>query len=209
MKSFMAMYFCMIAFVVSAQQTDQDPTESDSVMIEKKKPFTKEIAGFFDHSIEWSPERNGTGISSQMGFGFFYEGVTAGFFLSEGVGKTSDDPFFPKDYHLPYRHTGGFIGKSLHRGKRLQVYSRLNVSYGDIVWEDKETKQARFEDRFYIIKPEAQLSYLPAPFIQLYGAVGYRVTHQLHLTQLDSNDYNGLTFNLGIRLGYFYKPKEE
>ncbi len=210
MKQQLFFVFCLVSFGLSAQQKqDSNQNETDSIFVEKKKPFTKEIAGYFDQNFEYGPEQEGMSFSKQLGLGIFYEGFAAGFFISEGEGKTSTDPFFPRDYNLPYKHTGGFIGKSIHRGEKIQLYARMNVSYGDITWEDKETKKAIFEDRFYIIKPEMQVSYLPISFMQIYGSAGWRFTHQLDLTQLNPNDYHGPTFNIGIRLGYFYAPKEE
>lgn len=200
----------LISFSVSAQSEAENGSQTDSLELKvTKKLFTERFAPYLEFNIEGASERDGYDLSQQIGAGFFYYGFTAGVFYSQGGGKVASHPFFPNDYDLPYKQMGGFVGHSLIRRQKTQMYVRVNVSHADMNWKNKETGSAVFEDRFYFIKPEIQFCYLPTQFIQFFTSLGYRKAEQLKLTAVKSNQYTGPTLNFGMRLGLFYKqPKE-
>lgn len=194
---------------ILAQDKEPVNVEADSVEVEEKKPFAKELAGYIEQSWVRSPYYNGVEILPQVGVGLFYEGFNIGFFVLSSGGQIKDDPFFPEDYYLPFNQTGIFLGKSLYRGQKIQVYTRINVSYGEMLWKNKEDGETIHDDHFSVVKPEIQLSYLPLPFIQIFASTGYKQTYNFGLTQVNPSSYEGLAIDIGIRLGYFYKPKQE
>ncbi|MEP0368274.1 MAG: hypothetical protein ABJN36_15475 [Cyclobacteriaceae bacterium] len=200
----------IVSFSVCAQDEEENEFPTDSLELEMdKKLFTERFAPYLGFNIEGAHERDGYSLSQQISAGVFYQGFTTGVFYSQGGGKVESHPFFPNDYDLPYKQMGGFIGHSLIRHQKIQIYARINLSHADMNWKNKETGSAVFEDRFYFIKPEVQFCYLPTPFVQFFTSLGYRKAHQLKLTEVKSNQYTGLTLNFGMRLGLFYKqPKE-
>lgn len=210
MKACVVIIILLIPFLGLAQDTSSDLLVKDSVLLnQEKKSFGRELAGFLETSWEIGSLPYDSKISHLIGAGILYEGFSAGFFIITNSGKLDDDPFTPRDYNLPFQMTGGFLGKSLYRGEKFQLYSRLNMSQGIITWRDQESNIDVFDDNFLVIKPELQFSFLPIRFIQIFASAGYRKTYKLDLTQVRASDFEGTTFNIGIRLGYFYKPKSK
>ncbi|MEO9477630.1 MAG: hypothetical protein ABJG41_18940 [Cyclobacteriaceae bacterium] len=200
----------MVSFSVCGQKVEEGESQADSLELEAdKKLFTEHFAPYLEFNMEGAPERDGYSASQQIGTGVFYHGFSTGIFYSQGGGKVKYHPFFPNDYDLPYQQIGGFIGHSLIRNQKVQMYARINLSRADMNWKNKETGSAVFEDRYYFIKPDIQFCYLPTPFVQLFASAGYRKAEQLKLTAVKSNQYTGVTLNFGMRLSIFYKqPKE-
>lgn len=196
-------------FCAVAQDDELLLLNEDTIVLENKKSFDKELAGYLALSLEMGPAPAGVNVSQSIGGGVFYEGFNLGLFMMTNNGEIEDDPFTPRDYNLPFRLIGGYFGKSLYRGQSLQVYSTANMSFGKITWRDQETQIDIFDDNFMVLEPEIQLSYLPFRFLQVFSSIGYRKTIDLDLTQVQASDLEGFTLNFGIRVGYFYKPKKE
>ncbi|MFY0598406.1 MAG: hypothetical protein JXR03_01960 [Cyclobacteriaceae bacterium] len=205
MRSLFFVLLVTMFYAIKAQDTLQAVTD-----VEKKKAiFGKELAGYIEYGWELNRENAAFKLSNQVSVGVLFEGFSAGLFFSSSKGELKESPFFPMEFDLPISQSGVFIGKSLYRGDRVQLYSRLNASRGNMKWKAKETGMITFEDRFLVLKPELQISYLPLSFLQLFSSIGYRNFYDLDLTQVKPTDYRGVTFNFGIRLGYFYRPKKE
>jgi hypothetical protein len=204
-------FHCQFAF---GQKTTAIPTDSltaptDSIITIEKPKFSREIAVFVELLSEYAPRYSGNGWSDCVSIGMTYEGFSAGLLYFNNSGAIENQPFFPRQLILPYRQYGGYLSKSILRKGNFRSNLKLNASYGEMIWKNKKDDTNEFLDHFYIIKPELELTYTFLRIIQITASGGYRFINDLNLPEISNTNYQGLTFNTGVRIGFFYKPTEK
>lgn len=187
-------------------QIAQDSLITDSTyLFIQPKIFPYEIALYGDLSYEYAPQYSGYSYSRYLGLGAVFEGWSIGGFYNT-FKDDKNAPFFPRLVHLELQHVGGFVSKSILRSNLVRINTRLNASYGNLIWKNQENKTEEFSDHFYLLKPEIEATLTLFSTVQLVGAVGYRLPIGVELPALPSNTHKGICALVGIRIGYFHKP---
>lgn len=204
-KCLFATGFLLASVLLYAQDTKQDSTGMAQDSLETiQKPVKQIHVGFYleamTESVEGLNKRN---FSQQFGIGVEYHFLSAGIYQNLASGHNSRLLIFPNKFDLIYTYGGTYLSFRILKSRMLESYLRFNYGNGDMVWERSDDKTDFTRDKYYVIKPELQVAFVLIPYVKLFGMVGYRRFVSLDLPSIGNNDLSGITFALGIKVGYF------
>lgn len=206
------MRFCLFIIMTagcllsSAQDTlSRDSTHVATDTLQKPEKPVKEFHGgiYLEAGVESVPGMGKRNFSQQFGVGVMYEFVSIGIYQNLALGKTSRTLVFPNDFDLIYGYGGAYVGFRIVKTRMLSGTIRMNYGRGDMVWERADTKEDFTRDTYHLVKPEIQISVIPVKFVKGFVMVGYRQFYDLKLANIANKDFSGVTFAVGIQVGYF------
>lgn len=185
--------------------TTYEPLQ-DSIITDSTQRFSYERALYGEIGVGYASQYNTCGFSRQVGLGMSFEGWALGILYIQYKSKNADSPFFPRDVRFEYELISGSIARRIILLKNWHASGKINVNYGSANWLNEDSKRIEFSDRFYIFTPEVEIAYSIFPFIQLLGALGYRLPYNMSIPALNPSTLQGMVYSIGIRFGYFHQP---
>ena len=95
-----------------------------------------------------------------------------------------------------------FSGKS----EAVQIARDLDIPVirmGDMVWEDLDTQTDFLRDKFTVVRMAVLVELDKIRYVKPYLMAGYQKMNDLSLALVSNEDFSGLFFGLGVRIGYF------
>ncbi len=195
--------------LLHAQEVTPVPADTTATEPEKVKKIPRHNTGIFiSVSLENGNQYNSRGNLVFFGAGIEYEGFLAGAYTAVFDGNVKELLIFPNEFKLIYAHGGAYLGRRLWKSRFFQTDAVLNWGKGNMLWERTDNFADFQEDRFTTLEAELIFSYKPIMPVQFYASVGYRSFQGLKLTQVEQSDFEGVTINMGFRLGLF-RSKEQ
>lgn len=201
----------LLLFSISARsqaKAEQDTTqvaEQDTV-IAPQKPVKNLATDFFlEARVEGVPGLGKRNFSQHFGIGLNYKRLTLGVYQNLALGSTSRTLIFPNAFDLKYAFGGVYLGLEVVKSGPVTGSVLMNYGHGDMIWERSTTGDDFLRDTFHMIKPEVRIAYQPIRFFRVYALGGYRTFLDLDLNGVEQSDFSGITFALGIQLGYFHE----
>lgn len=182
------------------------PLPEDSIIAESKGLLRHELAIYIEFGSELASQYKGQGLSSYQSLGLSFDGWSIGTSYFRFEDSENRSTFFPRAVNYKYEHLGIYLSRRIIQFGDFDLNGKMNTSVGSIQWVNTDTENTEFSDRFYLIKPEVEIAWTPYPFIQIASGLGYRISNNMDLPDMDNSTLQGATFNLAIRLGYFHKP---
>ncbi|MEO9870070.1 hypothetical protein [Ekhidna sp.] len=195
--------FTLISSLASAQELDSlalDTLALDTL----EKPLPPYYGGIFFEvkgSLEPStPEKN---ILSGYGVGIQYKKWIIGFNRFDTQGKVEALVIFPNIFELKYRYGGPFIAFSAIETSSLSIIFRAGYYQGDMTWQRKEDEEAFLRDEFTLLKGAIIGEFSRFRYAKPYISIGLQEMKDLDLASVENEDFSGLFFAVGLRIGYF------
>ncbi|MAJ50153.1 MAG: hypothetical protein CMB82_00860 [Flammeovirgaceae bacterium] len=107
---------------------------------------------------------------------------------------------FPNIYRLNAKHGGIILGISIFQSKWINGYLNTAYHWGQMSWEDPLAKEHVFSSKSECIKPEFEIIIYPKFGLQLSIKVGYQQMIELDLPRINSADFSGLFYSLGLKI---------
>lgn len=179
--------------------------ELDTVALDTAKKLPPPYYGaiYVDAMVHIGPNLAGLNISSAVGFGVQYEKWTLGFSQFNFQGADEGFIIFPNLFELDYRYGGPQIGYAVHQSEWIRGQLQLSYYWGDMLWREKETKNDFLRDEFTMISVASRIELNKIRYAKPYFIVGYQQLNDLSLAATNNEDFSGVFFGLGIRIGYF------
>ncbi len=191
---------------VSVQDTIQVLQDSSGINEEKADPILKAPTPwsiYLEVLPEIAPRPDAYSIHYQFAAGASYRRLGLGTFINFQRKNIQRTLIFPNRFNLIYLHGGAFLSARFIDYQRIALDLRYNYSLGSMVWENSESKKDLARDNFSLSKPELILQYHILKFVSVFTAAGYKISHGIDLPGVQKNDFNGISFGVGLRVGYF------
>ena len=208
MKYFLLfLVFILISISVQAQTEEEFTSNADSTLIIDGdtlpyyyNDFEPYVSGMFELSN--SPDGYLETLSAEGGV-IWKNRLIVGVFASSFQAPVSKKVIFPNDFNLSYKHGGLLLGYRTDRKKIFEFRFVQKVSFGEMVWTKTETNENLLADRFIILNPAIGIDVNLSRYAKLLGSIGYRKVIDLSLAQATEQEFDGVTFRLGISFGLF------
>lgn len=208
MKYFLLpLLFVAIQFSVQAQTEEEFKSQADSTLIIDGdtlpyyyNDFQPYVSGLFE--ISNSPDNYLESLSVEGGF-IWKNRLIVGAFATAFQASVTQKVIFPNDYELFYNHGGFLIGYRTDKKGIFDFRLVQKVSFGEMAWKNIETDKFFLSDRFVILNPTVGIDVNLSRYVKLAGSLGYRKILDLSLAQISQQDFDGITFRLGLSLGLF------
>ena len=141
--------------------------------------------------------RGGVVFNSRLSIGGYY---------AASVNELRPSDFILPGYYLDYRAGGGFVEYTLFSGKLVHATFPLMIGYAEIQADDdfdSDFPDLSAETNFLLIQPGARLELNINKFIRLNAGISYRYAGSFSYFGINQTDFNGLTGNLGLKIGIF------
>lgn len=147
-----------------------------------------------------TPERN---VVSFFGVGVQYENWLLEFTRHDFQGSFQSFVIFPNIFELQYRYGGPSLAYRFAKSPNMGVMVSAGYFKGDMTWRDTNDQEVFFRDEFNILKIGVRAEFLRLRYIKPHAMVGYQNMRGLELTGTKAENFSGLFFGVGIRMGYF------
>lgn len=141
--------------------------------------------------------------SSQFTAGIQWRRWDLSGFVSIYEGNYGESLIFPNDFSINYLYAGGNLAYRLSLKRYWELYAVMSVGHGDMIWENANTFEDLFRDKFYVSHLKLRAELTPFKFIRVFGAAGYMKMTGLEITNLNNSDFSGFTATLGIKAGFY------
>lgn len=208
MKYFLlTLLFLLIQFTVMAQFEEEFKSQADSTLIIDGdtlpyyyNDFQPYASGLFELSN--SPDGHLESLSVEGGF-IWKNRLIVGAFATSFQAPVSKKVIFPNDFELSYDHGGFIIGYRTDKKGMFDFRFVQKVSFGEMAWRNIRNDEFFLSDRFIILNPTVGVDVNLSRYAKLVGSFGYRKILDLSLAQTSDQDFNGITFRLGLSVGLF------
>ena len=195
----------LLPFYCVAQELDSLASDSLTLDIDTVEivPPTHYIGAYMVGGITLEPSRPNHNIISFVGGGFQYDRWSLGFLVYDFQGLYESFVIFPNVFNLKYRYGGPNVGYFFLMNRKL--YASLNLSYlrGDMVWRNKEDGENFLRDEFNMIKANLRIELSRVRYLKPYISIGYQRINDLKLTGVKAENFSGIQYSIGLRVGYF------
>ncbi len=196
---------CFLPIISYSQDLDSLASDSLNVVIDtvEIEPPSYYLGIYIEGGGSWEPSASDHNLTSFIGGGVQYNRWSVGFMIYHFQGAFEDFVIFPNVFSLKYQYSGPNFGYYFLMNRTLKA--SLNVSYlkGDMIWRDGEDGQDFFRDEFNMIKASLRIELNTIRFLKPYLGVGYQRIRDLDLTGLQSENFSGIQYILGLRIGFF------
>ena len=200
------LYFLLFSPILCYSQ-DLDSLASDSLNLVVDTveviPPSYYLGIYAEGGFSLEPSASAHNVMSFIGGGVQYNKWSIGFSIYDFQGSFDSFVIFPNVFSLKYRYGGPNFGYYFLMNRKLNA--SLNVSYlrGDMIWRDKEDGQDFFRDEFNMIKANLRIEFNGVRYLKPYIGIGYQRIGDLELTGLQSENFSGIQYVIGLRGGFF------
>lgn len=158
--------------------------------------------------FEQSPVLDETAGNVGLSWGLMVnDRFTAGSFVSVKVDNTYLPLVFPNSFRLNMVHGGIQLGYLSPVSDRMSVGVDMRASMGEMEVRFWETFEDLSSARFSILQPGIISEYQLFRFARVYLSASYRLMQGLELNGVRQDDFNGITWQVGMKLGLFKRLK--
>lgn len=180
---------------------DSIPAE-DTTVVERIRKITP-IDVYAEGMLLYSPTIGEYNFSAQAGAGIGYKRFSMGVYKTIFLGKITTVLVFPAEFQLLYSYGGAYLGIGFIDRFWLEANLRVHYGHGDMVWEHASSNEDFTRDTFHLIKPELIVALKALNFGRLYASIAYTRLMDLDMPAAHAEDFSGLTFGVGLKLGLF------
>lgn len=198
MQKVLCVLFLVLSLSMSAQEIDT--LQSDSII---EVPPANYVGVFADIGFHYSPHLLRNNYTATPGLWIKYNRWSVGFTQTLFLGKLETFLIFPNVFELDYGHAGAHLGFEVAQSDWIRLDVTTSYRWGDMIWVEKESQTNFLRDEFKMMTFSAVVSLDRIRFFKPYCTVGYQQMRDLDLARVTNDDFSGLFFGLGIRMGYF------
>lgn len=184
---------------LSVDTLAMDTAGLDSV--EKVAPYY--AAAYLMGEVRIAPHFEGTNIATGLGIGIQYNRFQLGFEVYNFQGTIETLVIFPNVFSLDYKYAGPTVGFEVYDHKWFSVDLMASYRRGDMIWKEIESDTDFFRDEFDILSFKVSIDLDRFRYAKPYFTVGYQKTNNLILERVDNQEFTGIFFAIGMRIGYF------
>ena len=197
-KCYLGLLLCFFQYVIVAQQADsltQSKTNNFSHFLKNKNIGWAGFAGF-----DMTPTMESFQKQIRLDISLTHERLSLGMTYSSLLGGLKQYVIFPSTYRLNAQHRGIILGILIFQSNWGNGYVNTAYQWGQMVWEDTSSKEYAFSSKSIGIKPEFEITINPKFWLQLSAKVGYQQIRKLELPQVNSADFSGFFYSLGLQI---------
>ena len=197
-KCYLGLLLCFFQYVIIAQQADsltQSKTNNFTHFLKNKNIGWAGFAGF-----DMTPTMESFQKQIRLDISLTHERLSLGMTYSSLLGVLKQYVIFPNTYRLNAQHGGVILGIRIFQSKWIKGYVNTAYQWGQMVWEDPASKEYVFSSKSEGIKPEFEITIYPKFWLQLSTKVGYQKISKLDLPQINSADFSGFFYSLGLKI---------
>ena len=189
---------CFFQYVIIAQR-------SDSLIKSKPNSFihflkNKDIGWTAFGGFDMAPTMEDLQRQIRLDIALTHQRLSLGMTYSSLLGVIEQYVIFPNIYRLKAQHGGVILGIRAFHSKWINGYVNTAYHWGQMIWEDPVSKEYVFSSKFECIKPEFEITVYPEFWLQLSAKVGYQQISKLNLPQVNSADFSGFFYSLGLKI---------
>ncbi len=195
----------ILPFLGYTQEVDSLSTDSLALALDTVEiaPPPYYLGVYLEGGISIEPSAPDRNVMAYWGGGMQYQKWAVGFSIYEFQGSFESFVIFPNVFDLKYRYGGPNIGYYFFMNRKINISANISYLRGDMIWRDKEDGQDFFRDEFDMLKAGLKFEFGKIRYLKPYVSVGYQRIRNLELTGLMADDFTGVNYSIGIRLGYF------
>lgn len=138
--------------------------------------------------------RGGIVFDDQFTLGGFYT-VT----MNEFIPSSETSP----DIYMDYRAFGGLIEYTVYAHKTFHATIPLLIGAGEVEMDSEYGSINLGESNFLVVQPSIMLEVNLHKYVRLNFGLGYRIIGNMNYRNLNQNDLEGITGEIGIKFGLF------
>ncbi len=198
----------LISGAVFSQDLDNlvvDSLAMDSVGMDsiEKEPPAYYAALYLSTEARFAPNFGGVNLVSGVSFGVQYNKWQLGFNVYDFQGTIESLVIFPNAFSLDYRYAGPWFGYELYDNRWFSFDLIASYGIGDMIWEDLKNNIDFFRDEFNMVTIGVYADLDRFRYAKPYFTIGYQHVNDLVLERVKNNEFTGMFFGFGIRIGYF------
>ena len=197
-KCYLGLLLCFFQYVIVAQQADsltQNKTNNFSHFLKDKNIGCTSFTGF-----DVTPTMESFQKQIRLDISLTHERLSLGMTYSSLLEGLKQYVIFPSTYRLNAQHGGIILGILIFQSNWGNGYVNTAYQWGQMVWEDTSSKEYAFSSKSIGIKPEFEITINPKFWLQLSAKVGYQQIRKLELPQVNSADFSGFFYSLGLKI---------
>ena len=197
-KCYLGLLLCFFQYVIVAQQADsltQNKTNNFSHFLKNKNIGCTGFTGF-----DVTPTMESFQKQIRLDISLTHERLSLGMTYSSLLEGLKQYVIFPSTYRLNAQHGGIILGILIFQSNWSNGYVNTAYQWGQMVWEDTASKEYAFSSKSIGIKPEFEITIYPKFWLQLSAKVGYQQIRKLELPQVNSADFSGFFYSLGLKI---------
>lgn len=185
-------------FISFAQELDSTAIDTVEII-----PPPYYLGAYLHGGITIEPSEPEQNAVSFLGIGVQYENWLLEFSRHDFQGTFQTFVVFPNTFELQYRYGGLSLAYQFYQSTKLGLLLKGSYFKGDMTWRDTQDHEIFFRDEFKLMKIGlvGELSVLR--YFKPNVMVGYQNMQDIELTSVASENFSGLFFGVGIRIGYF------
>ncbi|MFT4833588.1 MAG: hypothetical protein ACI8WP_000342 [Flavobacteriaceae bacterium] len=173
--------------------------QNDSLLKLKKLP----IGIYGEYSAELAPGPERFYYANEIAIGLSYGILSLGIFQNDFKDTYQQKLVFPNSFSLVYRYGGLNLGLRYLTIGNFESSLKLAYGKGDFIWYKNETGETFLRDKFSMIAGEIRVTYRPIKPIRIFVKGTYRRMNELDLDGLESSEFDGLGFGIGLSIGLY------
>ena len=200
----------LVFFSTTLFSQDLDTLMVDSIAMDslgidsvEKEPPPFYGAIYLTGEVRIAPHFNGVNGATALGVGIQYNRWQLGFNIYDFQGTIESLIIFPNVFSLDYRYAGPTLGFELYDDDWFSLDMAASFGLGDMIWRDVRNDTDFFRDEFSILSIGLSADLDRVRYVKPYFTLGYQQTNNLVLERVENNEFTGVFFVFGIRLGYF------
>ena len=197
-KCYLGLLLCFFQYVIVAQQAEsltQNKTNNFSHFLKNKNIGCTGFTGF-----DVTPTMESFQKQIRLDISLTHERLSLGMTYSSLLEGLKQYVIFPNTYRLNAQHGGIILGLLIFQSNWSNGYVNTAYQWGQMVWEDTASKEYAFSSKSIGIKPEFEITINPKFWLQLSAKVGYQQIRKLELPQVNSTDFSGFFYSLGLKI---------
>lgn len=185
-------------------------TDSTALTNEEPSRFQRFIASKDYVSIFLLPS---SGIHSEpLSFGgnFNLEGgfqinrFVYGVYHMKNFETTEQKVIFPNDFKFNLFLSGASLSYLLHDSKKVNWFANIRSGIGSAQWlYEQGSEMISAKDLIFISQPGLRIELYLLRWVRLTSMISYALTNDLNLPNTSKNTLNGISFDFGLKIGYF------
>ena len=197
-KCYFGILICFFQHLIIAQQSDsltKSKTQDLIHFLENKYIGWTTFAGF-----DMSPAIGNLQKQMRIDIALTHHRLSLGMTYNSILDELKRYVIFPNMYRLRTQQGGIIMGIRAFHSKWINGYIKTAFHWGQMTWEDASTKEYTFSSKSECFKPEFEITLAPKFWLQLSAKLGYQKIINLNLPLVNSNDFSGLFYSLGLEI---------
>ena len=190
--------------IASAQELDSAAVDTlgvDLDTVDVAPPYY--LGVYFEGGVSFDPSVPDRNPLSAIGVGIQYErwllSISRYNFLSEIISVV----VFPNVFELNYRFGGANIGYQFYQQEWVNAVLSAGYYKGDMTWRNFQDGEDFLRDEFDLLKFSLKVEMEKFRYAKPHVSIGYQQMSEIDLSLVEGNNFSGLFFAVGVRIGYF------